>query len=215
MNEYFASEATEYLDQLDRLLALPGMPDPEAFLRLATGVRGSAQMAGAETVAGVAERLEDAARSIVSRNIAWSEEIRLLAHQTVEDLNLLVRALNRWGEEEERRVREAIVRWEELDDNGEGGDADPEESQVVSIDELYFDDSGPHILGGDGAGAPATVPVDALLLRGEAALRAALALRPEFDRAASGGESAPPLPSLVDELFDLLELGLTSEPTEG
>ena len=39
--------------QLDQLLGSPSAPDPESLLRLARGVRGSAQMAGLETIAGV------------------------------------------------------------------------------------------------------------------------------------------------------------------
>ncbi|MEX2581783.1 MAG: Hpt domain-containing protein [Gemmatimonadota bacterium] len=219
LNDYFASEATEYLDQLERLLTLPGKPDVDQLLRLSTGVRGSAQMAGADTVAGVAERLEDAARSIVSSNVAWSEEIRELSRQTVGDLKLLVRALNRWGEEEESRVREAILRWEDLEEAAGAA------KQAVPVSALFYDDGGTHILdepSARGADQERTaqrelheaVPIDTLLLRGEGALRAALALRSDFERALGGDATDRPLFDLADEIFDLIQLGLDEEPPE-
>ena len=110
LSDYFAQEAGEYLDQMDALLAGSDRPDPVRFFRLARGVRGSAQMAGVETIAAVAERLEDAGRSVLSNTIIWSEDTRQLAIHTVRDLKVLVRALNRWGPEEEARVRAAILR---------------------------------------------------------------------------------------------------------
>ncbi|HEU0079972.1 MAG TPA: Hpt domain-containing protein, partial [Longimicrobiaceae bacterium] len=63
LSDYFALEAGEFLDQLDALLAGGGTPDAERFFRLARGVRGSAQLAGAGPIAEVAERLEDGARA--------------------------------------------------------------------------------------------------------------------------------------------------------
>ena len=199
VDHYFADEAREQLDQLEHLLTLPEAPDPERLLNLASSVRSSAQRAGTETVASVAERLEDAARSILTASIAWSDEIRSLAVQTVSDLKLLLRALNRWGPEEERRVRTAIERWDEHD---AGAEPDP-----VPIESLYYDDEGPHVIGG-----PAPIPEDAvveietLLLSGSAALAAAAELRPEFDSIARG-DAVPerPLAELVEELFVLIE----------
>lgn len=195
LNEYFTQEAGEYLDQLAALLSDPGIPEPQQLLRLAHGVRGSAQMAGAETIAGVAERLEDAARSVVSNNVIWSEEVRRLAADTVRDLQILIRALNRWGPSEEARVRTAIDRWHELE---------PEDA--VPIESLFYDDDGPHVLSA-GDGEDAVVPVESLLLRGDEALREALRLRPELERALAGSEAR----ELLEELFDLVRLGMGAE----
>ena len=105
LSDYLTQETTDYLEQLDRLLMAPGAPDPGSLLRLARGVRGSAQMAGVETIAAVAERLEDAGRSVLSNTIIWSEDTRQLAIHTVRDLKVLVRALNRWGPAEEASSR--------------------------------------------------------------------------------------------------------------
>jgi chemotaxis protein histidine kinase CheA len=228
LNEYFASEASEYLDQLEQLLTDPGVPDTDQFLRLSTGVRGSAQMAGASTVASVAERLEDAVRSIISSNIAWSEEIRELSRQTVGDLKLLVRALNRWGHDEERRVREALLRWDDLE-----VEAPDEPDEPVPVESLFYDGEGPHIVAvgtepargspvlsnveeaasdqGEEAPMLEVVDIASLLFRGEAALREALTLRGELERAVGEGEGAGgrPIEEVIDEIFDLIKLGLS------
>jgi HPt (histidine-containing phosphotransfer) domain-containing protein len=221
LNQYFAAEATEYLNQLEALLRVAGPPDADQLMRLATGVRGSAKMAGAETVAGVAERLEDAARSLVNGSVAWSDAFRRLSQQTVADLKLLIRALNRWGQDEERRVREAILRWDDLEGQTvtfrppptERSSATPAASlrPAVSISQLYFDDEGPHIVV-KGTPPPAPASVSTLLFRGAAALEAAAALRPSVLTAASAHD--PHLEELLVELFDLLELSLTPEPSE-
>lgn len=213
LNDYFVLEAGEYLEQLERLLASPTMPPAEQLLRLARGVRGSARMAGAETIAGVAERLEDAARSIASQNIAWSDEIRALTAQTVRDLQILLRALNRWGPAEEQRVREAIERWDEIESDGAAADGRP----VVAIETLFHDDAGPHLLSGPEAppadGPP--LPIESLLFEPEAALREAIALRPEVERSLRGEAGARPLDELVAELFDLLALAAVGVQRSG
>ncbi|HET7322394.1 MAG TPA: Hpt domain-containing protein [Longimicrobiaceae bacterium] len=210
LNQYFTRETEEYLQHLQTLLDHPGTPEPEDLLRLARGVRGSARMAGAETLASVAERLEDAARSVLTNNVVWSEEIRLLAAQTVGDLQLLVRALNRWGPEEEARVRAAIERWDDLDPGEAASDL-----PVVPVEDLYYEDAGPHILSQPTAAAEeegGVVPVQSLLFRGEAALREALRLRPHVEALAR--EAAPNADALAEglrEIFDLVELGLTPD----
>lgn len=219
LNDYFVNEAGEYLEQLERLLLLrEEVPDAEQLVRLARGVRGSARMAGAETFASVAERLEDAARSVATRNIVWSEEIRELVLQTTRDLQILLRALNRWGPSEEARVRAALERWDERE-----GDLRLESSTaapaVVPISTLFYDDEGPHMIhvpggedaAGEGISGEEAVPIESLLLRGPAAAEAALALRPRLQAALAGG-SADALRTLHDELFDLLALSISDAP---
>lgn len=112
LSEYFAQEAGEYLDHLDALLARPEAPDPVEFFRLARGVRGSAQLAGAQGVARVAEGMEDAARALRDGALAWSDDVRTRAQATAADLRVLVGSSARWGAEEDRRAREAVARWE-------------------------------------------------------------------------------------------------------
>jgi hypothetical protein len=146
-------------------------------------------MAGVETIGRVAERLEDAARSVASRNVVWSDEIRRLAIATVKDLQLLVRALNRWGPDEEARVRAALERWEDHD------------ATVVPLSARYYDDAGPHVLSEPDLAD--VVPARSLQFEGADALREALRLRPRVDAAL---EQPAELRPLLDELFDLLDL---------
>lgn len=206
IDPHFAEDAREHLDQLERLLAVPGAPNPEQLVVLAGAVLTSARRAGAETVAAVAGRIEDAARSILTGNIAWSEELRALSSRTVEDIKLLLRAIHRWGPEEERRVRTAIDRWDER----EGGAAAVASPEPVPIESLFYDDAGPHVV--EAGDEP--VPIEGLLLRGGDALRAAMALRPELESIAHGdGMPERPLADLVSELFDLLELAGSADPS--
>ncbi|MDB4948056.1 MAG: Hpt domain protein [Gemmatimonadetes bacterium] len=110
LSDYFALEAGEFLDQLDLLLARPA-PDFRELFRLARGVRGSAQIAGSRAIAGVAERLEEAAREVRDGRTAWSDELRGRAVRTVDDLRVLVRAHPRWEADEEERARTVSERW--------------------------------------------------------------------------------------------------------
>ena len=112
LSEYFAQEAGEYLDRLDALLARPDAPDAVEFFRLARGVRGSAQIAGAQGVARVAEGMEDAARALRDGALAWSDDVRERARATAADLRVLVGSSGRWGAEEDARARDAAARWE-------------------------------------------------------------------------------------------------------
>ena len=217
LNEYFAEEAADYLQQLDTILSAPVPPDPIRLLRLTTGVRGSTQMAGADEIAELAGRFETTARAILTGSVEWTEEIRSLALRTVKEIQSLVHVGNGWGAEETDRIQAVASMWNDL----RSGAASPAagEVEIVPIETLYFDDPGPHVLAEPGTPAPApemaVVSIEELLLRGHDALRAAIVLRPEFEEIARGDAMPPrPLADLVDELFALIELGLTSEPSE-
>jgi HPt (histidine-containing phosphotransfer) domain-containing protein len=114
LREYFALEAGEFLDQMDALLAGSDRPDPVRFFRLARGVRGSAQLAGAAPIADVAERLEDGARAIRDGLLAWSPEVRDRARRTADDLRTLVERHGSWGPGEDERARAAAERWSDV-----------------------------------------------------------------------------------------------------
>lgn len=114
LSQYFAHEAGEFLDQLDGLLAGPQPPEPIRFFRLARGVRGSAQLAGATPIAEVAERLEDGARALRDGTLEWSPEIAERARRTAADLRALVERHGRWSAEDDARAREAAERWSGL-----------------------------------------------------------------------------------------------------
>jgi HPt (histidine-containing phosphotransfer) domain-containing protein len=213
LNEYFADEAGDYLEQLDLILRQPDEPDAERLLRLAAGVRGSTKMAGADSIARLAGRLEEAARSVGASRLSWNDGIQDAARKTVSEIQELVQALKWWGPVEENRVQEALDHWDRVVDRGA---LDPR--PVVPIDSLFHDDDGPHVVGIGDVGhdeSAQEVPIESLLLRGDAAIHEALALRDAFDSAARG-DALPerPLPDLVTELFDLLALALTPDSPE-
>lgn len=213
LDEYFAGEAGDYLDQLHALLSDSSSPDADGLLRLAMGVRGSTKMAGADSISRLAGRLEDAARSIAGLDLPWGDDVLDVARSTVTEIRDLVGSIPTWGPAEDERVQRCLERWSEV----QSGQDDPDAS-VVPIDSLFYDDDGPHIIepvDDSGILAIPVVPIESLFLRGDAAIRQALSLRPEFDAAVRADSDADrPLASLVEELFDLLDLSLTPDLPE-
>ncbi len=213
LDEYFAGEAGEYLDELQVLLSDSSSPDADGLLRLAMGVRGSTKMAGADSISKLAGRLEDAARSMAGLELQWGDDVRDVARSTVTEIRDLVGSIPNWGPAEDERVERCLERWSGIR-SGQNGSS----PSVVAIDSLFYDDDGPHIIGPVDNVALATtpvVPIESLFLRGDAAVRQALSLRPAFDAAVRGDSTDDqPLASLVEELFDLLGLSLTADPPE-
>lgn len=170
---HLTAEANEHLRQLDLLLGQDGEPDAAQMLRLAGALRQTARLADADTVAAVAERLEDTARSVIDRNVMWSGEIRWLAQQTVADVRLVLRALDHWGEDEEALMGRVLRRWDadaraaqptdvlnassspDFDYRRRLAQAQAEGTRasepIPSIAEFFYDDAGPHVLE-DGSG---------------------------------------------------------------
>lgn len=219
LNEYFAGEAADYLQQLSALLASPVTPDPVRLLRLATGVRGSTQMAGADDLADLASHFESSAREMLQGSIEWSDDIRELSRRTVSEMQALVYSIDRWGDEEASRIRAVARLWSPAphgQDADETIDADDEGRPVVPISDLYFDDAGPHILEPEVADRSdlERVPIGRLLYRGSAALHAAASLRPKLDGIMRGENREEALEEVLNELFDLIDLGMTSEAVE-
>lgn len=213
LDEYFAGEAGDYLDELQVLLSDPSSPDADGLLRLAMGVRGSTKMAGADSISKLAGHLEDAARSMAGRELQWGDDVRDVARSTVTEIRELVGSIPNWGPAEDERVERCLERWSEIRSGLNGSSL-----SVVAIDSLFYDDDGPHIIeSADDAALAATpvVPIESLFFRGDAAVRQALSLRPAFDAAVRGDSTDDqPLASLVEELFDLLGLSLTADPPE-
>ncbi|HEX8391623.1 MAG TPA: Hpt domain-containing protein [Longimicrobium sp.] len=115
LREYFGLEAAEFLDQMDGLLAGDQRPDAMRFFRLARGVRGSAQLAGADAIAEVAERLEDGARALRDGILVWGPDVRDRARATAADLRAFVERHGAgWGAEDDQRARAAADRWSDV-----------------------------------------------------------------------------------------------------
>ena len=133
LSEYFALEAGEFLDQMDALLAGSERPDPVRFFRLARGVRGSAQLAGAEPIARVAERLEDAGRALRDGVLQWTPEVRDRARRTADDLRTLVERHAQWGPGDDARAAEAAERWADVGTGRRRSDAPASGDQLFSF----------------------------------------------------------------------------------
>jgi len=112
LGDHFVREAGDYLDELELLLRGAGEPDPERVFRLARGVRGSAQVAGADSAAEVAARLEGAARFVLDGRIAWATELRDRFVESVAELRQIVPSYrDGWSDEEIARLRAISERW--------------------------------------------------------------------------------------------------------
>ena len=105
MADFFAMEAGEYLERLDRLVSPSDPPDPQQFHSIARALRGSALMAGQQQVARVAGGLEAVARGVKATTLTWDEALRQLCIRAVDDLKVLVRAIGSWGTSEDARVQ--------------------------------------------------------------------------------------------------------------
>jgi HPt (histidine-containing phosphotransfer) domain-containing protein len=128
LNDHFVREAGEYLAELDLLLRGAEAPDFSRVFRLARGVRGSAQVAGAAPVVEVAARLEGAARFVLDGRLPWTAEVRDRYAHTVAELRDLVPAFGRgWTDGEVERLGAAAEGW--------GGFADARPAEPASASE--------------------------------------------------------------------------------
>lgn len=217
LNRYFAAEAIDYLDRLERALRSPDGLEAEVMLRLARGVSGSAQMAGASSVAAISERLEEEFRAIQAGSRPWSDVLRRLVEDTVRDLRQLVNDPSRWNASQGEVVQATLRRWDTTSTSA----ADINGAATVEIASLFYDDAGPHVLtlgrtsSEEAAAATQPVPIESLLLEPDGALREALAMRADVEqqlRSTPGAEKA--LGPTLQELFELLEVA-AGGPAEG
>lgn len=182
LNDFLAREAGDYLERVSRLLTSSAAPEVDELLRLARGVRGSARMAGAGEIAGIAERLEREARELAGGASAWSEEARERCLRLAAEMESLLHA--------------------------QDDDVIPI-SDLFYDDDLPQLGSKREPAGADAAGAAeagaAIVPIDELLYSGESALAAAGAIRPALAEALAAGDRDRAR-VLLDELFDLIHL---------
>jgi HPt (histidine-containing phosphotransfer) domain-containing protein len=111
LSDYFASEAGEYLEQMERALG-GDSPDASRLARLARGVRGSAQVAGASAIAAVAERVEWKLRAAADSG-AMDAGLAGRVLEGVRGLRVLVESHGSWGREEEARARELAAAWDD------------------------------------------------------------------------------------------------------
>ena len=104
--DFFVLEASEYLEQLDGLLAGGGrMPDLEAVQRSARGLRGSATMAKVAPFAELAAAVERVARAVRDGSRAWDAAVGGALVGAVDELKILLHHARSWSDAETARAR--------------------------------------------------------------------------------------------------------------
>src|SRR5690606_28595747 len=127
LNDYFRTEARDFLNALERSLSRAPAPDAAELHRAVRGLRGTAQMAREQRVFEVVAAFEMVTRSLAGGALAWSDHVASRARETIADL----RALLDPAEDDEQldaRVANATARWRE-------GHAAPAPSRTVVAEE--------------------------------------------------------------------------------
>jgi hypothetical protein len=178
LRQYFAVEAVRCVREMDAVLR---RGDDDMALQLheaARGLRGVAQMAREEVVQRAAASFEAAMLDITGDGMPGDDVVRE-ARATVDDLARLVGGVER----PEQLASGIVARW----------------SRAAAGPSVA-----PPGAGAEGTGAD-VVDVRDLCFSGERALRAALELRAVLELAV---EHQPDARDAVDEVFDLIRLGL-------
>lgn len=104
--DFFVLEASEYLEQLDSLLAGGSRaPDAEGVQRAARGLRGSATMAKVSPFAELAGAVERVARALRDGSLSWDQRIGSALVGAVDELKSLLHSARTWSDAETARAR--------------------------------------------------------------------------------------------------------------
>ena len=104
--DFFILEASDYIEQLDGLVARAGAGAPEAdpFTRSARSLRGSATMAKLRGIAEIAAHLERIGRGLRDGSLRWDAALQGATIAAIDDLKTLLRAVRGWSDADDRRV---------------------------------------------------------------------------------------------------------------
>jgi HPt (histidine-containing phosphotransfer) domain-containing protein len=106
--DFFILEASEYVEQLDGLMARASATgsavDTEALARNARSLRGSATMAKLTPFAELATALERVGRALRDGTVAWSPALAGTIVATVDDLKILIRSVRSWSAADDQRA---------------------------------------------------------------------------------------------------------------
>ncbi len=104
--DFFTLEASDYVEQMDGLLAKAAGsgPDAEALLRNARALRGSSTMAKLPAIADLASAMERISRGLMDGAVAWDPALGGAMTAAVDDLKILVRAVRSWTPSENQRA---------------------------------------------------------------------------------------------------------------
>ena len=122
--DFFALEAGECLDRLEKLAGHDEAPPAEDFLRASRVLRGSALMASQQAIARAAGGLESVARALREGRRAWDPGCKEQVAQAIEELRLLVRRVREWDDGDTVRAGRLALSLEAL-----AGRAVPEPSE--------------------------------------------------------------------------------------
>lgn len=105
--DFFILEASEYVEQLDGLLARASATnspvDAEALGRNARALRGSATMAKVTPFAELALSLERIGRGLREGAVAWSPALSGALVAAIDDLKILIRSVRSWSPADDQR----------------------------------------------------------------------------------------------------------------
>ncbi|HEX5817277.1 MAG TPA: hypothetical protein VFY20_00265, partial [Gemmatimonadales bacterium] len=112
--DFFALEAGDCLDRLERLLARPeGVPGDE-FVRQVRLLRGAALMAHMQPIAHAGAAFEGLARAVRDGTRPWDTATREIGLGAVDDFRGLVRRAPHWGSDDDARARRLAARLAEV-----------------------------------------------------------------------------------------------------
>lgn len=105
--DFFILEASDYVEQIDAVLARAAgaAPDAEALQRSARALRGSATMAKLSPFAELAAAVERVARAMRGGALPWEPALAGAVTAAIDDLKLLLHAARNWSGAEEQRAR--------------------------------------------------------------------------------------------------------------
>jgi chemotaxis protein histidine kinase CheA len=102
--EFFALEASEYLTELEQVVARSEAPDLERLVRGARALRGAALMAGLGTFARASAALEGLARQVRDHALGWEPHARAGWREGLQTLRGLVGRAAGWEAADDRHA---------------------------------------------------------------------------------------------------------------
>lgn len=104
---FFRQEATEYLDQLDQLLASDAAEPPDAatFLAHARALRGSAAMTRLGGLSEFAATIERVAGGLRGDELRWDPRLHFAVRGALTEMRALVARADTWSDSDQRSAR--------------------------------------------------------------------------------------------------------------
>lgn len=104
---FFRQEATEYLDQLDQLLASDAAapPDAAAFLAHARALRGSAAMTRLGGLSEFAATIERVAGGLRGDELRWDPRLHFAVRGALTEMRALIARADAWTDNDQRAAR--------------------------------------------------------------------------------------------------------------